>query len=220
MNKFAIVMFDLDGTLVDSYRFHIMAFHRFLMHFGVQPSIEEVRGLVGTGIDNIFRNTLPQEKRWTAIKKLPSFYRNEIDELLDEVVVVPGAIETLRLIRDMGYKTALITNSEGELVERILTGKGMKGLFDHIDPWSAELPEKEQRCRQVLDDLGLMPSQTLYVGDHSYDVQLAKKMGFVSCLVYNRVSWLYPHREVASALSPDLIISDIQEVADWLRQNR
>ncbi|MEX1307923.1 MAG: HAD hydrolase-like protein [Eubacteriales bacterium] len=216
MPKFKMVMFDLDGTLLDSFSFHAKSLQRFLRSFDVRISQEKVGGMIGDTLKSILSSTMPQKKHAEALKKLADFYRYEADDLIEELRFIAGAEETVLRAKEKTEYTALLTNSKKELVYKIIEIKQWDGMFDMVKAADDHSLGKVRRCMDILDAFSLKPQDVLYVGDSVYDIVLAKDIGMYGCLVLNDISWIHKQDWDPNEIQADFTVSQITEVLDLL----
>ena len=214
--RYKMVMFDMDGTLIDSFYFHAKCFQRFLARYGVDLTKEQTAGMMGNTIQTILSNTLPEEMHETALGEMSAFYISDIDDLIDEMQVVRGSIYTVKRIKSMGYFVTILTNSKKEVVEKISDKKGFTETFDMIEGADSDSLNKELRCKKVLNRFNVLPEEVLYVGDSPYDVKLARSVGMKSCLIDNDISWLQHESFSGEYLEPDYIKSDITQILELI----
>lgn len=178
MSRFATVLFDLDGTLID----HFKAIHRSHSHAMSQlglvpPTFEQVRAAVGGGLENAIAKLAGPDRVAAALP----IYRAYWDAtMLDDVVLLPGAREILTALRARGIKTAVFTNKLGSSSRIVCEHLGIAGLLDanigaKDTPWVKPQPEF---AAYALKQLGATAATTLLVGDSPYDVAAAKAAGF------------------------------------------
>lgn len=210
--RYRMVMFDMDGTILDSYGLHARCFQRFLKRYGVRLGVDETARLMGNTIKVILSNTLPEQRHETALHELSDFYLTQVDDLVDGVQMISGSVQTITSLKDQGLLVTLLTNSKKELVQRISEKKGFHRLFDMIEAADNGSLGKETRCRGILDRFGILPKDVLYVGDMSHDVALARSTGMTVCLVDNDISWLHHEGLSVEDIRPDIVVSDVSEV--------
>jgi phosphoglycolate phosphatase len=178
MRPFATLLLDLDGTLVDAFTTIHRSYVHTLPQFGrPAPTMEEVRRAVGGGIGKAMSHFLPAELIPAAIP-IHTAYSQQI--LLEDVTLLPGALELLRPLHARGMKLAVYTNKNAEAARRICTHLGLdpllSGIFGAGDtPWLK--PEREF-SEHVLRALGADAAMTLLVGDSPFDVETGQRAGF------------------------------------------
>lgn len=179
MNLLAVI-FDLDGTIVDSRREWDKAFVETLKDLGKEssdPTPEEH----GVPIDDNWRRLIKKYKIKTnktldEIKVLT--YKNYVKHL-DEVTLNPGALDFLKGLKDAGVKIALATNSEWWVVEKIFDNLGLADFFDATvtEEETPNLKPSPDCFLLAADKLGFSEAECLVVGDTAADVEAAKSAG-------------------------------------------
>lgn len=178
MPRFATLLLDLDGTIVDAFTTIHRSYMHTLPHFGLpQPTLEQVRRAVGGGIENAMRHFLPEENIAEAVR-LHVAHTDMI--LLDDVKLMPGTLELVRSQHAAGVKLAVFTNKRGEHARKVCTHLGLapylSGVFGARD--TAWLKPQPEFAGHVLGQLGAAPATTMLIGDSPFDVQAAHNGGF------------------------------------------
>lgn len=178
MPRYATLLLDLDGTLVDAFTTIHRSYVHTLPHFGrPAPTMEQVRRAVGGGLENAMRNFLPEPLIAEAVKRHVAFTDTI---LLEDVTLLPGALDLLRAQHAAGTTLAVFTNKRGDHARAICAHLGvtpfLRGIFGAGDtPW---LKPKPEFAAHTLAKLGAQPATTLLVGDSPFDVQAAHNGGF------------------------------------------
>jgi phosphoglycolate phosphatase-like HAD superfamily hydrolase len=178
MASFATLLLDLDGTLVDAFTTIHRSYCHVLPQFGrPAPSIAEVRRAVGGGLENAMRHFLPEELIAEGVRR---HIAHTETILLEDVTLLPGALELLRAQHAAGVVLAAFTNKRGDHSRRVCAHLGatpfLRGIFGAKDtPWLKPQPEF---AAHVLEKLGAHAESTLLIGDSPFDVQAAHNGGF------------------------------------------
>jgi phosphoglycolate phosphatase len=178
MPRRATLLLDLDGTLVDAFTTIHRAYCHVLPKFGrPAPTLVEVRRAVGGGLENAMRRFLPEELLSAAVREHVA-HTEKI--LLDDVTLLPGALELVQERAAAGVMVAAFTNKRGDHARRICGHLGLaphlRGVFGAKDtPWLKPQPEF---AAHALAALGADRATTLLVGDSPFDVQAARNGGF------------------------------------------
>lgn len=126
-----LIIFDLDGTLVNSIVDITNSLNYAIEPFGIPPkTVEEVRQLVGEGITKVIERVLGDERlnlREDVVKRFLGFYSEHI---VDNTVPYPGVRETLKRLN--GYKKAVISNKREAFSIKVLEGVGLIQYFDMV----------------------------------------------------------------------------------------
>ena len=206
MPRFATLLLDLDGTLVDAFT----TIHRSYVHTLPQlgfpaPTMAQVRRAVGGGLENAMRHFVPEELVAEAVR-LHVAYTDSI--LLEDVALLPGALELLRAQQAAGVTLAVFTNKRGDHARAICAHLGvtpfLRGIFGARD--TAWLKPQPEFAAHVLDQLGARAETTLLAGDSPFDVQAAHNGGFACwCVTTGTHDAAQLAEAEADAVFPDLI---------------
>ena len=209
MSRFATLLLDLDGTIVDAFT----TIHRSYVHILPQlgfpaPTMEQVRRAVGGGLENAMRHFVPESVIADAVQRHVA-YTDSI--LLEDVTLMPGTLELLRHQQAAGVTLAVFTNKRGDHARLICDHLGispfLRGIFGAKDtPWLKPQPEF---AAHVLKTLGADPKTTMLVGDSPFDVKAAHNGGFACWCVTTGTHTAEQLRAAnAEAVFPDLFALD------------
>jgi phosphoglycolate phosphatase len=216
MKPFDLVMFDLDGTLVETAPEIFDAVNDTLRYFGLpEVTQQQVNDWIGHGT----RELLIQALAFSG--KVPDSTVRASDGLLLSVSrfdkhyqqrcgtrsqLYPQVRETLTALRSLGVKLAVVTNKEGRYTTTVLNAHSLSPLLDAVvsgDSFPAKKPDPTgvQSC---LCQFGVSPERALFVGDSSIDVATARNAGVrVWALPYG-----YNMGQPIEASAPDRVIAD------------
>jgi len=188
-NKIDTVIFDLDGTLVDSQPAALGATIEALSRYDVQVTAEDLREVFGGGARRLVGHFLERdfgEDRAAEILEEAVQLRSSLQlDLTDEVVLLPGVKELLAALRDGGFKLAVATMSSRVVVDSVLEHHGVQAYFDatfSVDDVSRIKPDPEILTKTI-ERLGGQVDRALYVGDSSHDLEAAASLGMSFILV-------------------------------------
>jgi phosphoglycolate phosphatase len=207
-----LLVFDLDGTLVDSSRDIASAANAALGR--VAPGtpeipLDSILAYVGEGARRLVERCLQHARlALSPDEVLPVYIECYAERLLDTTYVYPGVREALEALA--GTTLAVLTNKPGDLSRAILEGLGVGRGFARI--WGAgdvtsRKPDPEGLLRLVAE-LGSSPGETWMVGDSATDVNAARAAAARSA----GVTWGF-HPQGVRAAGPDLLIDDPRELA-------
>ena len=171
------VLFDLDGTLIDTWDLYIEAYIRsFEPHFKRRLSLEELLQLRPTSETRVFRRALTPPDAAAAHREFLCQYRNLHPTLFGGVY--PGVPKMLAALRRLGLPLGLVTGKSRPAWE-ITASHAQLGPFDIIvtDDEVREAKPDPEGLSRALGTLNLPPSDALYVGDSVGDAQAAKAAG-------------------------------------------
>ncbi|MBI5767367.1 MAG: HAD family hydrolase [Verrucomicrobia bacterium] len=206
MPRFATVLFDLDGTLID----HFAAIHRAHTHtmttLGLPPpTMEQVHRAVGGGVEVAIERLVGRERLAAAIPIYREFWERT---MLDGVGLMPGGRELVEALHARGVKLGVFTNKLGTSSRAICDHLGITSLLGAIvgakdTPWLKPQPEF---AAHILEKLAASPATALLVGDSPYDVQAGHNGGFPCWAVTTGTHSAEELRAAgADAIFPDLI---------------
>ena len=140
------------------------------------PTMTQVRAAVGGGVELAVERLVGKERKAEAL----ALYRPHwTATMLEDVELLPGAVELLTALRSRGAKTAVFTNKHGPSSRLTCAHLGLDSLLDGNfgatdTPW---LKPEPAWTRQVLTQLGATAETTLLIGDSPFDVQTAQHAG-------------------------------------------
>jgi phosphoglycolate phosphatase len=205
MPRFATLLLDLDGTIVDAFTTIHRSYVQILPELGLPaPTMEQVRAAVGGGLENAMRKFVPESMVVEAARRHVEYTKSI---LLDDVTLMPGTLELLRAQQAAGVTLAVFTNKRGEHARRICEHLGitpfLRAIFGAGDtPWIKPQPEFAQH---VLTAVGATASETMLIGDSPFDVKAAHNGGFACwCVTTGTHSAAELRAAGAEAVFPDL----------------
>lgn len=183
MASIELVIFDLDGTLVDSIPDLTDAVNEFLRASG-RPALamEDVKRLVGKGARNLVERALGNGTEEEVEKALAIFLAYNDAHIADKTIMYPGVAETLHELRRQGIRMAVVTNKTEFLSRKLLSVIGIDRYFDSIlgaDSLPFRKPSPEPVLK-ALADLKIAPSGAIMVGDSINDIAAGRAAGVVT----------------------------------------
>lgn len=178
-NSIQALIFDMDGTLVDSSEALLRLFKRILNEVGEEVSREEIMKYGGAKFNEWLEKLLPKSKKdlLESEGKDKSYWMNlYIKEFIGYIKVINGAEEVLEDLNE-DYKLALVTNTPKKIACRILKKLKVKKYFDVIlgeGDFERSKPDP-QPLLMVLERLNLNKGEVIYVGDTKYDKKAGKR---------------------------------------------
>jgi len=210
------LLFDLDGTLVDSYEAIHESLAFAMTEKGLPPlSYEAVRRMVGRGLEVLIGEAMGEENVAEGVALFRSRYRVVF---LGKTRLLPGVFESIRALHGSGRRLAVCSNKPGYFSSDILAQLGLRDCFAAVlGPEHTRSPKPDpEMLHLALARLEVPPSRTLYVGDMPMDVVVARAAGVPVAVVPTGSST----REELEAAWPDLILEDIRALLDVLEEPR
>ena len=180
-----LIVFDLDGTLIDSRRDLADSANELIVELGGSPLTEEAIGrMVGEGAATLVRRALAAAGLRDIRIALSRFLEIYDTRLLNHTRAYAGIADAVRHARALG-RVAVLTNKPRKPSERILRGLGLFELVDELIGGDGPLPRKPDPAAllKLMADAGVTPAATLMVGDSLIDHETARRAGTRCCLV-------------------------------------
>lgn len=199
-----LAIFDLDGTLADSFGFFLANHNRLAeKHRFASIAGHEVEMLRGLGPREIMRHTgLPA---W-RLPLVARDFRRLMQEEGKAIACFPGAREALHQLHARGMQLALVTSNSVENSRRIL-GDDTWRLLAHVE-CGASIFGEARRLRRVLARTGIPAPRAIYVGDQGSDAEAARQAG----VAFAAVTWGYATAAALEAFEPEVWLRDVAEL--------
>lgn len=172
------VLFDVDGTLIDSNDLHAAAWQQAFQHFGIELPVEAIRGQIGKGGDNLIPALLPAEMVREEQSEIESF-RSELftRDYLPRVTPFPGVRGLFEALYESGIKIVLATSAHAEELRFHRSVLGCEDLI--FDATSRDDVDRSKPCPDIFEAAlrkvaPLSPAETLVIGDSPWDVKAAR----------------------------------------------
>ena len=213
------VLFDMDGTICDSFPLMIRALREATAPYVPRPiTDEEFMDALGPNEAGIITNLLGD--RYGEANKL---YNELYGRYLPEMCPAPfdGIREIFDYLKTTGVKTALVTGKNEESCQMTLRAFGMTGVFDAVEYGSPIGSRKAEAMRIILGKFGIRPDEAIYIGDAPSDVTISHSVGLSAVSVLWAPSTDADETRLAGAEkiceSTDELLAYLQEI---LSENR
>ena len=206
--RYSLVIFDLDGTLVDSFPWFLRNLNDAADRFGFRRIADgDIAPLRRAGLAEIF------ERLEVPRKKLPVIVRHMRRRKAADAATMglfPGAGKALRALAGAGIRLALVS-SDNEANARHHLGADNVALFSAFD-CGASLFGKAAKFRRVIKRAGADPAGVIAIGDEVRDIEAARAAG----IAFGAVSWGFTAPEALRAFDPELEFKRIDDIARLL----
>ncbi len=214
MNTKAII-FDLDGTLLDTLQDLYASVNHALTHFSLpNRSKTEVRQFLGNGVRRLIELSMPEgSDAATTEAVLAEFKTYYLQHSLDTTRPYDGIEEMLGKCREMGLKTAIVSNKLNPAVQDLRH----RFFADNVDIAIGETREIRRKpapdmLQAVMEELKVTNCETIYVGDSEVDLQTAKNAS-TECIA---VAWGFRGRKFLEQQGATTIIDNPSELIQHL----
>ncbi len=212
------VLFDLDGTLVNSL-FDLAASTNFaLTQMGFEThETEEFKYFVGDGMQKLIERALPENERGidTVKTALGIFMAHYREHFVDKTVAYEGILPLLKALK--GYTLAVISNKIEEMAV-IVTEKLLGDRFKIICGKRTDFPAKPDPALtlKIIDELGVKPQECVFIGDSGMDMAVAKNAGCVAI----GVTWGFRTKDELLENGADYIVNEPMEILEIIENEK
>jgi phosphoglycolate phosphatase len=180
-----LLIFDLDGTLIDSKLDLAHSVNATRLHMGMKDLPHElIFSYVGNGAPTLIRRSLePGASEEQIQQALAFFLAYYSDHMLDYTTLYPGVAETLDALLASGKQMAVLTNKPVRISKAIIGGLGLSKHFFQIYGGNSFDQKKPHPIgiETLLSETGVAPASAMMIGDSSVDIQTARNAGIKAC---------------------------------------
>lgn len=217
MRDYQLLIFDWDGTLVDSIGRIVDAMHRAADVCDLaRRSDAQVKGIIGLGLPEAIRSLYPELIEPACVDRFRHSYSEHYLALeVEPSALFPGVAEALEAFRAQGYRLAVATGKSRHGLQRVLEGRGWLNYFDttRCADETASKPNPLM-LEEILAHCGVAARRALMVGDSPFDLQMAARAGVDSVAVGYGAQSLAVLREHG----PKLAIENFAQLRAWLER--
>lgn len=217
MKKKNTIIFDLDGTLLDTLEDLRDSVNVTLAHFGWKTrSLEEIRRFVGNGIRKLMERATPDDCSDEQLEEAFAFFREYyVGHCRIKTKPYKGIPKLLASLKEMGCRIAIVSNKNDAAVKELCR--------DYFKEYVAvAIGEREGVARKpapdsvfaALGELGSSVEDAIYIGDSDVDYATAKNSG-LDCIL---VSWGFRDKELLKSLAGAVVVDDCEELLKMLSQ--
>ncbi len=211
-----LLIFDLDGTLINSIPDLTLAINKMLAHYNFSPlTIEQVTPFIGNGAKTLVNRALEKVTNQPVSadflnEALAVFIPAYQSNVCEETFLYPHVLETLDYLQDQGYKLVICTNKPFRFVEPILEKLAIKKFFLQ---WVGEesLPEKKPQASPLLHlakQMNTTPDKCLMIGDSKNDILAAQNARMDSI----GLSYGYNYNENIADYKPTIVLESFSNL--------
>jgi phosphoglycolate phosphatase len=217
MQHYDLIVFDWDGTLMDSTAMIARCIQASCKDLGLSvPEEKHAKYIIGLGLEDALRYVAP-DLAATEYPKLAERYRHHFFSSEEEILLFDGVSALLTQLVDEGYLLAVATGKGRKGLDRALEQTGLARRF-HASRCADETRSKPhpEMLLELMDRLGTEPRRTLMVGDTTHDLQMAANAGCPAIAVAAGAH----DRAQLEALGPLACLPSVSHLAPWLATHR
>jgi len=213
--KYDLIVFDWDGTLIDSAATIVRCIQDAARDMGLEvPEDARARHVIGLGLHDSLRHAVPG----LAVERYRDFadhYRRHFTARHDEMVLFPGILDLLGDLRQ-SKRLAIATGKSRRGLDRALASGGLAGYFSSSRCADETNPKPHPAMLlELMEELSVEKGKVLMIGDTSHDLEMAKAAG-VEALA---VAYGAHPEEGLRACAPLECFADVASLREWLRKN-
>ncbi len=212
---YALLIFDWDGTLMDSADRIVACFRAAMVTCGLPPLAPEViRGTIGLGVTEALGRLLPDRDAAQRLEVARCYQEYFLFKDTTPTPLFPGVAEELVRLRDAGYTLAVATGKSRRGLDRALEISGLGPLFA-VSRCGGETRSKPDplMLTEILAETGVPAAAALMVGDTTYDLEMASRARIDSV----GVTYGCHDRKELLVHGPRLFIDSFPDLGAWLR---
>lgn len=202
------ILFDLDGTLLDSVPMIVKVTREALESMGIHFDDVTIRHSVGLPL-KVQAHRFARDREQEFIDIYRGIYR---ERLAEEARLFPGTLEMLSTLRSKGCLTAVVTSKSARGTARVLESSGLSGMFEGVvtaDDVTHPKPDPEP-LQKAIEQLQVTGAESLYVGDSAFDVEMARR----ACVRMVAVSWGARTRDELKLICSDGVVDNWQQLLE------
>ncbi|MGY6278057.1 HAD family hydrolase [Methylomonas sp. MgM2] len=173
-NRFDLIIFDWDGTLVDSIDWIVQCIQQAAEQFGCGVPSAAARDIIGLSLGNAINTLFPDTDAETKRQLAAHYSRNFFSKQSSPDDLFPGVPDMLRRLQQDGYRLAVATGKKSAGLAKAISGTGIADYF-HTTRASDQTASKPDPLMidEIVTELGVSKQRTLMVGDSVHDLQMA-----------------------------------------------
>ena len=204
-----LIVFDFDGTLVDSRELLLRIVRRHLLAFEVSLTKDLLRFFGNTPLDHYLSLTgLPREMVISVAQGINADFVKEHNRI--------KPCKNFRNIKDLMVRKVIVSNNDTSFIEKSLNFLGAD-YFEGVYGADCFLPhDKVWMIEKLRKKYGLDAQEIVYVGDKDIDVDVARNIGCFSAIITGKAAWS-PRKSIIKK-KPDYVLRDLSQLAGVLRE--
>ena len=215
-SRFDLLVFDWDGTLMDSTGMIARSIQRAFADVGLpEPSDSDARFVIGYGLNEAMQYLAPQLDD-AQIRSVVDAYRMHFLSKDQDLKLYDGVTEALPRLLDAGFRLAVATGKSRAGLDRVLAATGLAPFFETTRTADEAFSKPHPAMLEfILDVTGVEAQRTLMIGDTTHDLQLAINAGTASlALSYGA----HPLEDLLP-LNPLAHFADFNDLTEWILAN-
>lgn len=209
------ILWDLDGTVIDSMPVITACMNKTVEHFGFKPwPVEELKQFVGPGLTHTMGVLLETDDR-EKIEAAKEYYRTHYIDLMSESPVFEGIQSALAHFKSIGANQYIATAKYQGFAKKIIEAASLNEYFTGIygSMKDGRLSNKTELLAQLISEEGIEPGNSIMVGDTHYDIEAGRDNDMTTV----GVLWGYSTREKLQQSGAHYCISAPEDLAETIK---
>ena len=206
------ILFDFDGTIVDSLKHHIYAYRKVYNHFGKNLTDDQIiRDALYTPVEEKTARYQIEDK-----EKFSQAYHKHLDDAFERLEIQENLIEGLDFLKHKNLKLAIVTFAPGQWTKNTLRKIGLDKYFDLVlggDNVSHRKPHPEI-AEKAMQLLAVKPTETLLIGDIDLDILTGKNAGTMTALFVPETNRPFADFDLFRKSQPDFEFKNFAELPE------
>jgi phosphoglycolate phosphatase len=212
--KYDLIVFDWDGTLMDSAGHIVAAMQHAIRGLGLPArSDTQLSELIGLGLNDAFARLYPELNTAATLRLLSQYRQHFLNPPVPGATLFAGVRETLMQLQAAGYRMAVATGKSRRGLDRALDEAGLRSLFatSRCADECASKPDP-QMLEEILWECEIKPIRALMVGDTEYDMAMARSAGVAAL----GVAWGVHDPGRLLMAGANIVLSAVPDLPSWL----
>ena len=212
--KYDLIVFDWDGTLMDSAGHIVAAMQHAIRGLGLPVrSDTQLSELIGLGLNDAFARLYPELNTEATLKLLSQYRQHFLNPPVSGSMLFGGVRETLQQLHDAGYRLSVATGKSRRGLDRALDETRLKSLFvtSRCADECASKPDP-QMLEEILWECNVEPGHALMVGDTEYDMAMARSAGVPAL----GVAWGVHGSDRLLSAGASAVLPSVPDLPSWL----
>ncbi|MBR5070169.1 MAG: HAD family hydrolase [Bacteroidales bacterium] len=204
------ILFDFDGTLADTAQGIVTTLRQSFIQMGRPvPTEEAMVATIGVPLWKAFQ-TLGNMTDEEASQAVEIYRRLFMEYEIPNIRMFPGVAEMLEQLRERGIRMAIVTSRDRLSLDLILQNNGIDKSFETVVTVNDQLTPKPapDMVLALLERMDIKATETLVVGDTTFDIQMGNRAGCKTCAV----TWGNHSHELLLSACPNMIIDDLDSL--------
>lgn len=214
--RYALIVFDWDGTLADSTQAIALSIQAACVDMGCPaPSLDAARHVIGLGLHEAMAYLVPGLPT-SDYEQMIQRYRAHWLPRDPQVALFPGSVAMLAQLAERGHMLAIATGKSSAGLRRALHATGVADFFaaTRCADQCASKPAPDM-LHELMQELATLPEHTLMIGDTTHDLQMARHAGVDALAICHGAH----ARDNLAALEPLACLDDTAQLGQWLQSH-